>query len=124
VNKMQEQVAEFHRKFAQPIAELPTMINERAELRAELIREEARETAEAIESGDLVGTVDGICDLIYVALGAALEAGVDVQPFFDEVHRTNMAKVGGPTRADGKVLKPAGWVPPNIAGMLAELTKK
>jgi hypothetical protein len=32
-----------------------------------------------------------------------------------------MAKVGGRRRADGKWLKPAGWSPPDIAGLLARL---
>jgi hypothetical protein len=43
---------------------------------------------------------------------------VDLEPFFAEVHRTNMAKVGGPVRPDGKKLKPEGWQPPDIAGIL------
>jgi hypothetical protein len=30
-----------------------------------------------------------------------------------------MDKVGGAIRGDGKVLKPAGWQPPDIAGALA-----
>jgi hypothetical protein len=29
-----------------------------------------------------------------------------------------MAKVGGPVRPDGKKLKPEGWQPPDIAGIL------
>jgi len=29
-------------------------------------------------------------------------------------HASNMAKEGGKTRADGKVLKPEGWRPPDI----------
>lgn len=67
----------------------------------------------------LVEVADGIADAIYVLLGTAIEAGVDMDPVFDEVHRSNMAKAGGPRRADGKVLKPAGWTPPDIAGVLA-----
>ncbi len=39
--------------------------------------------------------------------------------FWDEVHRSNMAKVGGPIRGDGKRLKPEGWTPPDVAGVLA-----
>lgn len=29
-----------------------------------------------------------------------------------------MAKLGGPRRADGKVMKPIGWRPPDIEGVL------
>ena len=39
-------------------------------------------------------------------------------PVADEIQRTNMAKVGGPVREDGKRLKPPGWQPPDIEGEL------
>lgn len=99
-------------------ARLRGELAERDALRATLIEEEAKEAVDAIRSGDLGGAVDGLCDLLVVALGAACEFGVDLAPFFDEVHRTNLAKAGGPVRADGKVLKPDGWQPPDIAGLL------
>jgi predicted HAD superfamily Cof-like phosphohydrolase len=45
--------------------------------------------------------------------------GVDLRPFFCEVHRTNMLKFdGGYKREDGKQMKPADWKPPRIAKML------
>lgn len=47
--------------------------------------------------------------------------GLDLFPFYEEVHKTNMAKLGGPKREDGKQLKPPGWQPPRIAEILAEL---
>jgi predicted HAD superfamily Cof-like phosphohydrolase len=47
--------------------------------------------------------------------------GVDLYPFYQEVHKTNMAKLGGPKRADGKQLKPPGWSPPRIEEMLREV---
>jgi predicted HAD superfamily Cof-like phosphohydrolase len=37
-----------------------------------------------------------------------------------EVHRANMAKAGGPKRADGKHMKPEGWTPPDVAGELVK----
>jgi len=116
MNRMQEQIAEFHRKFGHVIGTIPAI--SRPELRIKLIREEAKELCDAIEAGDLVEAVDGICDLIYVTLGAAVEFGVDIEPIFDEVHRTNMLKEGGGTRADGKTLKPEGWQPPRIAELI------
>jgi len=116
MDKHQAQVAEFHRALDIPIGRAPAL--SRVDLRCALIAEEAQETIEAAERGDIVGAIDGLCDLIYVIHGAALEWGVDLEPFFEEVHKTNMAKVGGPVRADGKKLKPAGWQPPDIAGIL------
>jgi len=157
------------------------------ELRARLIEEEVRETVEAIEREDLVETVDGLCDVLYVAYGAAdvfgleietppvfkqhavspaiknvgmaaleiagkdairaiyravgmafvqveltalireawtigrFDLGLDLDLFFREVHRSNMAKLGGKVRQDGKILKPPGWQPPRIREMLREM---
>jgi hypothetical protein len=51
--------------------------------------------------------------LIAAALNLPLEA------VFAEIHRANLAKHGGGRRADGKILKPAGWQPPQIAALLA-----
>ncbi len=48
---------------------------------------------------------------------ASQALGVDLRPFFREVHRTNMHKLTGPKREDGKQLKPPGWKPPRIAAM-------
>jgi hypothetical protein len=87
-------------------------------LRASLIEEEAEETVAAIRRGDLVEAIDGMCDLLCVVYGTAAEFGIDLEPFWDEVHRTNMAKAGGPIRDDGKRLKPPGWTPPDISGLL------
>lgn len=179
---MQDQVMEFHEKFGMTVGMFPQVRDK--DLRINLIAEEATETADAIRSGDLAGTIDGLCDLAYVSLGAlvafgikampyvpiergaiglndpvknlrrlvrasvsaidaieagdlaeiriqvsgmvstcldiASEFGIDLSPFFDEVHRTNMLKEGGSKRPDGKVLKPDGWQPPRIKEMLEE----
>lgn len=111
-------VEAFHRKFGIPIGDMPGLREEA--LRAELIAEEACETVLAMANGDLAGTIDGLCDLIYVAYGAAVTFGVNLAPFWDAVHLSNMAKEGGRKRGDGKLLKPEGWVPPNIAGILKQ----
>jgi predicted HAD superfamily Cof-like phosphohydrolase len=116
---VQRDVEAFHRALDIPVGDSPAI--RRPELRAELIREEARETVEAIERGDLIEAIDGLCDLLCVVYGAAAEFGVNLAPFWDEVHRTNMAKVGGPLREDGKRLKPEGWTPPDIAGVLSRV---
>ncbi len=70
---------------------------------------------------NFVETIDGLCDLKYVVEGTFEAFGVDGEPFWDEVHRSNMMKVNGPRRADGKILKPADWTPPDIAGVLAKM---
>jgi predicted HAD superfamily Cof-like phosphohydrolase len=117
MHKVQQDVAEFHRVVCE-IEDETTPAIRRAELRSALIDEEAEETVRAIRQGDLVGAIDGMCDLLCVVYGTALEFGIDLAPFWDEVHRSNMAKAGGPVRDDGKRLKPAGWTPPDIEGVL------
>lgn len=66
----------------------------------------------------LLDFIDGLCDLTYVTMGAAVNIPVNIERHFDEVHRANMAKLGGPMREDGKVLKPEGWTPPDHQSIL------
>lgn len=114
---VQHDVQEFHSYVCNIQPETEPDIR-RPELRASLIEEEAEETVWAIRNGDLIGAIDGMCDLLCVVYGTACEFGIDLAPFWDEVHRSNMAKFGGPLHPDGKRLKPAGWSPPDIAGVL------
>ena len=113
-------VASFHKATETPCLVVPTISPERVELRISLIEEEARETIAAMRAGDIVETADGLVDLIYVCVGAALEFGIPLDRVWAEVQRSNMAKIDPVTgkvrkRADGKVLKPEGWTPPDIA---------
>jgi predicted HAD superfamily Cof-like phosphohydrolase len=135
--RVQDMVLLFHTTFGVPIGQLPMAPNcNRILLRLRLIDEEFQELLEASigtrwESsglGDLrdieknfnfFEAVDALADLVYVIYGAALELGVDLDAVIAEVHAANMRKVGGPTRADGKILKPEGWQPPDVAGVLA-----
>lgn len=119
MHSTQRDVEKFHKAFDIPVGKIPAI--RRPELRMELIREESKELRKAIERGDLVEAIDGMCDLIVVTLGTAVEFGIDLEPFWDEVCRSNMAKVGGEKRADGKQLKPAGWKPPDIKGILKKM---
>jgi len=41
---------------------------------------------------NLVATADAIADLMYVILGTAVACGIDMEPIFQEVHRSNMTK--------------------------------
>jgi predicted HAD superfamily Cof-like phosphohydrolase len=112
-------VLAFHQKFgaaigqegpAQPHADIIV-------LRDRLHAEEYSELRSALLiEGDLPAIADAIVDLIYVLLGTAVSYGIDVRPIWQMVHTANMAKEGGATRADGKILKPEGWLPPPVAG--------
>jgi predicted HAD superfamily Cof-like phosphohydrolase len=118
-----DDVAAFHRACDLPVLDKPQFVPERASLRAALIAEECQETVDAFERGDMEKIADGLADVIYVAVGAALEFGIPLDRIWAEVHRSNMAKVDPQTgkvikRADGKVLKPEGWTGPDIVGAL------
>ena len=112
-------VREFHEATDTPILDRPGVPEEsRVNLRVSLLAEEFQEAFDAMENEDLVEVADGLADLIYVAIGAALEFGIPLDEVFEEVHRTNMEKANGPRRSDGKILKPEGWEPPDVAGIL------
>lgn len=114
-------VYEFHKKFGCKIGSTPAIPDGgTVSLRRSILEEEFDETCDALHDGDLVEIADGICDMIYVGLGLLVSYGIDPRPVWDAIHASNMAKVGGLTRADGKILKPDGWVKPDVAGILAE----
>lgn len=124
MKKAQDDVTAFHRAMKQPIGDMAAPAFGRVGLRLGLIDEERRELQEAADKSDIVASADALADLCYVVIGTAVEWGIDLAAVWDEVHRSNMAKVGGPVREDGKVLKPPGWVPPDVAGVLAVQVEK
>ena len=62
---------------------------------------------------NIIDYLDGLCDLTYVVMGGAVNANVNIERHFEEVHQANMRKLQGPKRADGKQLKPEGWIGPD-----------
>ena len=124
-NICQIKVEEFMAKFGQDIHHTPRFNTAVAVLRRNLILEEANEYALASNSQNLVELADSIGDLLYVVYGAASANGINVQPIFDEVHRSNMTKVWEDgtvhRREDGNVIKPPTYSPADIAGVLKYL---
>lgn len=111
-------VKEFHRKYGAPIQELPAQIEVKDRMRrARLIVSEAAEFLEAADQGNFVEMVDALADILVVTYGAAVEMGVDLEPVFAEVHRSNMSKNGGKD-AGGKILKGPSFQPPDVLGRL------
>lgn len=114
----QTQVHEFHTKYEIPAPAQPTMIPVKDRLRrARLIVSEAAEFLEAADQDDFIEMVDALADILVVTYGTAVEMGVDLEPVFREVHRSNMSKDGGKD-AGGKILKGPGFSPPDIKGEL------
>lgn len=108
----QDNVEDFHREFGLSIAVKPRIPNEKdAILRVKLIEEELRELKAALEEKDIVEVADAIGDLLYVILGCAVTCGIDMEPIFREIHRSNMTKKGGHKNSDGKWVKPSTYEP-------------
>jgi predicted HAD superfamily Cof-like phosphohydrolase len=117
----QAMVEEFHRKFSIVAQATPTDLNEETKrLRVRLIEEEFDELKESMAGGDLASVAKEMADLLYVVYGTAVSYGIDMDPVFREVHRSNMSKVGGYKREDGKWVKPATYSPARIEPILAE----
>ncbi|MEP7150196.1 MAG: MazG nucleotide pyrophosphohydrolase domain-containing protein [Nitrospira sp.] len=116
----QAMVEEFHRKFEIAIGKGPSVPEEGTrQLRVRLIQEEFEELKEAMATQDLAGVAKELADLLYVVYGTAVSYGVDMDPVFREVHRSNLSKVGGYKRADGKWVKPSSYSPAQVEPLLA-----
>lgn len=131
-----EDVRDFHRACGLPDNDRPTLpTRDEVRLRERLIREEVDdELAGALyvlgdesepEEGRwaaMTAAADAIADSIYVLLGTAATFGLPMAEIWKRVHESNMAKVkdGVRRRADGKILKPEGWQPPDVEGAIKE----
>lgn len=86
-----------------------------------ILWEELHELDDAIILGDIVGVADALADIEVTLHQMSLRFGIDTQPVFEEVMRTNWEKFPGGKvirRKDGKILKPDGWQPPDIKAVL------
>jgi predicted HAD superfamily Cof-like phosphohydrolase len=117
----QAMVEDFHRTFGIIMNQIPTVVDGRTcELRVKLIQEEFDELKEALAAEDLSSIAKEMADLLYVVYGTAVSYGIEMGPVFREVHRSNMSKVGGYKREDGKWMKPATYSPASIEPILSE----
>ncbi len=123
-SRASRQVGEFHSAYGLPIREVPDAAvgADQVALRLALIQEEVGELAAAAREGDIVGIADALADIVYVAYGTAHVYGIELDAVLDEVHASNMTKLGADgrpvRRADGKILKGPDYRPPNIAAVL------
>jgi len=123
-----QKVLEFHQVLAAAYALTPQMPDEALlRFRQKLINEECQEVADALENcleqgeAGIPALAHELADLLYVTYGAFWALGVDPDPVFTAVHEANMRKVSGPRRADGKILKPAGWEPADVTAVINQL---
>ncbi|MCB1562307.1 MAG: phosphoribosyl-ATP diphosphatase [Alphaproteobacteria bacterium] len=123
-----EQVQEFHETYGLPVESAPNIADEKTNaLRINLLAEELEELQEALKAGDIVEVLDALTDLQYVLDGAYLSFGLHSvkTAAFDEVHASNMSKLGEdgkPIRreSDGKVLKGPNYWTPDLSKFIDE----
>lgn len=118
-----EKVENFMKAFGQEVKDHPELADfNTAELRLELITEEVQELATAIDNDDIVEIADALTDILYVVYGAGHAYGIDLDDCFDEVHRSNMSKLGEDGkpiyREDGKVMKGPNYSAPDLEGVI------
>ena len=97
---------------------------EQYKLYLDLIKEEVQELEDSRTRTD---DLDALIDILVVTIGAIHSAGFDGEAAWQEVMRSNFAKIDPVTgkvrrRGDGKILKPDNWTPPDLAPF-AELPK-
>ena len=93
---------------------------EQYKLYHELIREEVQELEDSRTKED---DLDALIDILVVTIGAIHSMGADAEGAWKEVMQTNFNKIDKETgkvrkREDGKVLKPQGWVAPDLMPFL------
>lgn len=118
-------VRDFHRVMGQPHPAKPTRQPlGRAKTRGKWIR---TETHELTNARTIVDQADAYIDGLYFCLGGLVELGIDPSPLLEIAHAANMAKVQPDgtvhRRADGKIIKPEGWVAPEPL-MAAEIERQ
>ncbi|MCG8393646.1 MAG: nucleoside triphosphate pyrophosphohydrolase family protein [Pseudomonadales bacterium] len=146
-----QRVGEFHQAFSLPVEPAPVVPDDKTiRLRLALLLEEFHELAEAtcqqaspaqqdfldtlarareqLETldgfkVDLVEVADALTDINYVTYGAGHTFGIDLNATCEEVHRSNMSKLGSdgkPVKDErGKVLKGPAYSPPALDRVLA-----
>ena len=122
--KMFVDVGEFLTEIVKfKIPDKPQMLDvQQMQERVDFLFEEFHEIRDATHVKDFEGIVDGLIDLMYVAIGTLIMMGVPPRDAWDEVQRANMEKVSG--KKPGRnmrydAIKPIGWKPPDFSKILS-----
>jgi len=125
MKKQLQQLWDFQSAYNQARSSKPRLLEpDEFYLRYRLGKEELIEYLEACNNDDLVEITDALADQLYILLGTMVAHGMGdiIEDVFDEVHRSNMSKLGEDGkpiyREDGKVLKGPNFSPPNIEQFL------
>ena len=112
-----EKVGDFMEAFGQEVLYVPTLPDfNLGALRLDLIEEEVQELRDGLGKSSLLEVADALTDILYVVYGAGHSFGIDLDDCFNEVHRSNMTKLGEDGRPmyrdDGKVMKGPNYEEP------------
>lgn len=121
-----EMVKDFQNAFNLPCPDELTMPDgDVIRLRLSLVSEEFLELTEEFnmnEGFDITKVAKELADLLYVTYGFAATLGIPIDKVFEEVHKSNMTKLGDDGkpvyRDDGKVLKSKNYRPANLDSVL------
>ena len=114
-----EKAGDFMEAFGQEVRYIPIIpaVSEMA-LRLDLIEEEVQELRDGMGKASLLEIADALTDILYVVYGAGHTFGIDLDECYNEVHRSNMTKLGEDGRPmyrpDGKVMKGPNYEEPNL----------
>ena len=77
-----------------------------------------QELRDGMGKASLLEIADALTDILYVVYGAGHTFGIDLDECYNEVHRSNMTKLGEDGRPmyrpDGKVMKGPNYEEPNL----------
>lgn len=121
MNREQNMVLEFHRKFDAGIKDTPSTVDDlMLMLRYRIMAEELEEYRMAAFDGDVVEIADALGDMLYTVYGTAIVHGIDLEQIFAEIHRSNMTKQlpDKGTDDDGKIRKGKDYSPPELRPIL------
>jgi NTP pyrophosphatase (non-canonical NTP hydrolase) len=118
-----QSVKKFMQTFGQEVKNKAEFPNEKiVKLRYELIKEELEELNQAIKDKDIKEVADALTDILYVTYGAGSAFGIDLDKCFDEVHQSNMSKLGSDGKPIyneiGKVMKGPSYFKPDLSKFL------
>ena len=113
-------------KFMKACDQSVTGDEEQFKMYVKLIDEEVTELKEAIAAGDELEILDALEDIMVVTAGAMHSMGADGEGGWNEVMRTNFAKIDSETgkvrkREDGKVLKGPNYKKPDLSDLMDKL---
>jgi hypothetical protein len=120
MDRESQHTREFAIKMGRPVADRPTLPSvELCNGFKRHLYEELSELDDAMRAGDLVNVADALVDIVYIAKHMGAVAGLPWAELWDEVQRTNMLKEPGELNGHKHgVVKPVGWQPPDLVGIL------